>query len=151
MGKIHEFKASVVIRTGIEELFDFHTDTNNLPKISPAFPKVTILEIDDPPLREGSAVKIRLLLPLFPVDWHVRIGTLRRSELIVDVQEKGPFAYWVHEHQFKEVDGGVEMTDLVRFTPPFGILGTLALPFIRVQLKSMFTHRHKKTKNVFEG
>lgn len=45
----------------------------------------------------------------------------------VDEQQHGPFQRWRHEHRFTvRPDGTVQMTDLVEFRSPLGLLGSAA-------------------------
>ena len=51
---------------------------------------------------------------------------------------------WHHQHFFEEKDGGVLMTDIVTYIPPFGILGDIAnIVLIKKQLKGIFDYRFK--------
>ena len=123
------------IKTDSEELFQFHLDTNNLPKISPPFPKAKLKSISDIPLKEGSKVTVSLNFFLFETDWEIEIEKVKEGELIVDLQKKGLFEYWRHSHIFEKNDDKVIMTDKVEYIPPFGKLGKLLNPFIRLQLQ----------------
>jgi ligand-binding SRPBCC domain-containing protein len=68
----------------------------------------------------------------------------------LDEQRVGPYAIWHHQHHFKSVPGGVEMTDLVHYKVPLGILGDLAnLLFVRSQLEGIFNYRWNKLEEVF--
>jgi ligand-binding SRPBCC domain-containing protein len=45
----------------------------------------------------------------------------------VDEQQQGPFRRWWHEHSFTALpDGQTQMTDVVQFQSPFGLLGRIA-------------------------
>ena len=63
--------------------------------------------------------------PLFniPVSWMTEITHVERHKFFVDEQRKGPYQLWHHQHHFKTVEGGVEMTDLVHYRLPFSFLG----------------------------
>lgn len=149
--KKYEFIQSVEIETEMGEIFNFHLDTNNLPKISPAFPSASIKSITDVPLKEGSTVTVTLNFILFKTDWEILIERVIDGQLIVDLQKNGLFEYWRHSHIFETVEDKVVMTDKVEFIPPFGTFGRLFLPLINFQLKQMFKFRHSKTKNLFEN
>jgi ligand-binding SRPBCC domain-containing protein len=70
------------------------------------------------------------------------ITHVERLRYFVDEQRFGPYAFWHHQHHFKEVEGGVEMTDLVHYRLPFGPLGTLANAlFVRKRLHDIFDYR----------
>jgi len=144
------FSKSIYIETSLKALYDFHLDTNNIKKITPPDTKVEILEID-PPLKKGSIVKLRATKFFIPQMWEVEIEKLDELHLIVDLAKKSPFFYWRHEHRFSQEGGKVKMEDYVEFIPPFGILGDLVTPLILRDLDKMFTYRHKKTKEIFEG
>jgi ligand-binding SRPBCC domain-containing protein len=51
---------------------------------------------------------------------------------------------WHHEHHFKEVEEGIEMTDIVSYELPFGILGRMMHPLlVRKKLDEIFDYRFK--------
>jgi ligand-binding SRPBCC domain-containing protein len=61
----------------------------------------------------------------------------------VDNQRCGPFAVWHHLHQFKAIDGGVEMTDLVNYKLPLGPLGNIAHALIvKKRVEAIFNYRY---------
>jgi ligand-binding SRPBCC domain-containing protein len=90
--------------------------------------------------------------PLFglPMNWITEITHVKDKLYFVDEQRKGPYKIWHHEHHFKEVEGGVEMTDIVSYEIPFGILGKLAHPLIvQKKLEEIFAHRFKVVDEIF--
>ena len=51
---------------------------------------------------------------------------------------------WHHQHHFKEVSGGVVMTDIVHYKIPLGFLGDIAnWLFVKKQLRGIFDFRFK--------
>ena len=78
------------------------------------------------------------------MNWITEIKTVKELEFFVDEQRKGPYKIWHHEHHFKEVDGGVEMTDIVSYELPLGILGRIMHPFlVQKKLEEIFDFRFK--------
>jgi ligand-binding SRPBCC domain-containing protein len=78
------------------------------------------------------------------------ITHVKRLKFFVDEQRKGPYKLWHHQHHFKPVEGGVEMTDLVHYSLPFGILGDLANTLIvRNKLNEIFHYRFEKIEQLF--
>ena len=68
----------------------------------------------------------------------------------MDEQRFGPYALWHHQHHFKEVEGGVDMTDLIHYKAPLGFLGDVAnVLFIKRQLEGIFAFRTKKVEEIF--
>jgi ligand-binding SRPBCC domain-containing protein len=69
----------------------------------------------------------------------------------VDEQRIGPYKIWHHEHHFKEVEGGVEMTDIVSYALPFGILGRMMHPIIvKKKLEEIFDFRFKAVEHTID-
>jgi ligand-binding SRPBCC domain-containing protein len=68
----------------------------------------------------------------------------------VDEQRKGPYKIWHHEHHFREIQGGVEMIDIVSYELPFGLIGNLVHPIlVKQKLKEIFDYRFKKVEEIF--
>ena len=75
---------------------------------------------------------------------------MREPDFFVDEQRSGPYAFWHHQHHFKEVAGGVEMTDEVHYAVPFGLLGRLVHPtFVEGRLKTIFDYRRAQLEKRF--
>lgn len=144
------FRKSVTINVNKEKIFNFHLDTTNISVISPPFPKVLKVEMSEKPLKKGSKVSLEIDFLLFRQNWLIKISEVISGSLITDLQETGPFKFWEHNHRFSGEDGAVVMMDEIRFLPPFGIFGWLALPFVYLQLYLMFSDRHRRTKKYLE-
>ena len=85
-----------------------------------------------------------------PMNWITEIKTVKNHSFFVDEQRKGPYRIWHHEHHFKEVDGGVEMTDIVSYELPLGFLGRLMHPIlVKNKLKEIFDYRRQKVDELF--
>lgn len=55
-----------------------------------------------------------------------------------------------HQHHFKVIEGGVEMTDIIHYKNPMWFLGTLANElFVKKQLQGIFDFRFKKVEEMF--
>lgn len=68
----------------------------------------------------------------------------------MDEQRFGPYSLWHHQHHFKPVKKGVEMTDIVHYKLPFGWLGDMANSlFVRGQLTEIFNYRFRKVEELF--
>jgi ligand-binding SRPBCC domain-containing protein len=90
--------------------------------------------------------------PLFgiPLYWMTEITHVEEGKYFVDEQRFGPYSLWHHQHHFREVPGGVEMTDIVHYKIPLWILGDIANAlFVRQQLQGIFDYRYKKVEELF--
>lgn len=54
------------------------------------------------------------------------ITHVKDYEYFVDERWIGPYAMWHHQHKIEPIEGGILMTDIVTYQPPFGVLGALA-------------------------
>ena len=85
-----------------------------------------------------------------PLYWMTEITQVEHHKYFVDNQVFGPYSLWHHQHHFKEVEGGVEMTDIVHYKLPFWFLGDIANSlFVKAQLKEIFDYRFKKVEEIF--
>ena len=108
----------------VPEAWSFFSDPRNLPRITP--PSLGLEVTSDLPgkMYPGMIVTYRVRpIPGVPVDWVTEITHVREPSLFVDEQRFGPYRFWHHEHHFREVEGGVEMVDLVLYALPLGGIG----------------------------
>ena len=94
-------------------------------------------------------VKPVLGIPLY---WMTEITHVEHKKYFIDEQRFGPYSLWHHQHHFKEVANGVEMTDIVHYKIPFWFLGDIANTLmVKKQLKQIFDFRYKKAAEIFNG
>ncbi len=85
-----------------------------------------------------------------PLYWMTEITQVVHRQYFIDEQRYGPYSLWHHKHFFKEVPGGVEMTDIVHYKLPLWWLGDMANSlFVRQQLRNIFTYRFQQTETLF--
>lgn len=148
---MERIERTVAINAPIEKVFHFHDDTNNLLKITPPNIHVTIETTGQPGLGYEVTLKIRQFL-LFVMRWHVRITAYEPPHRMVDEQVAGPFKTWKQTRLLKENNGTTELTDVVEYDVPFGLLGTIANGLvIRRQVEQMFAYRQATTKRLLES
>ena len=152
MTNIHTFTRTSQLPVSIEKAWDFFSSPLNLKAITPAHLEFRILsEGADQKMYPGMIIryKVKPILGI-PMVWVTEITQVRDGEYFVDEQRTGPFALWKHEHFFKPIDGGVEMTDHVQYRAPLGILGDIAdAIFVRKQVTHIFDHREQKIEELF--
>ena len=137
----------------LDHAWDFFSAPDNLKVITPPYMGFHV-RADPAFLSQMYAgqiidytVKPVLGIPLY---WMTEITHVEHQRFFVDEQRVGPYALWHHQHHFKAIEGGVEMTDLVHYRLALGILGRLAHAlFIRRQLEGIFNYRWKKLEELF--
>lgn len=135
------------------EAWQFFSSPKNLALITPKKLNFRILSISgSESMHRGQIIKYKItVLPLVRLYWETEITDVVEHLSFTDIQRKGPYAYWAHKHSFKEVDGGVEMTDVLEYSVPFGLLGRLAnYLFVGREVKNIFEYRFNVLKKHFE-
>ena len=140
------FAKSAVIDAPVEEVFAFHERDDALRLLTPSFPPVQIVSRSGG-LEPGSRVELRV--GFFP--WIALHTAYERNRFFEDQQIRGPFAKWVHRHEFEGLAGRTRLTDRVEFLLPGGWLANAAFGWlVKIGLHQMFRHRHKVTKQICE-
>lgn len=156
-----------------EQVFVFFADPRNLPRIMPSSQDTRIehLSLRSPPPPLNS---VRPLQPLAGVGseivtsfrvapplpsrhrWVARITEFEWNDHFADVQVEGPFARWLHRHEFAaEVRNGISGTvvrDRIEYAIDLGIFGRVAqVVFVDRQMKSTFAHRQRVVEGLLRA
>lgn len=141
------FVRSVVVHAPVEAVFAFHERDDALPRLSPPFPPVRVVSREGG-IQRGAVVDLRI----GPIRWLAAHTVYEPPRLFVDEQVRGPFASWVHRHEFEAIDASTtRLTDRVAFALYGGALvNTLFGRLVALSLVPMFRHRHAATKAACE-
>ncbi|MFN0034575.1 MAG: SRPBCC family protein [Saprospiraceae bacterium] len=151
---VHHFKRVQNLPISLEAVWDFFSNPQNLKEITPAHIGFEVRSDPDFSARKmyaGQVISytVRPLLGI-PLFWMTEITHVEHGHFFVDEQRVGPYALWHHQHHFRAIPGGVEMTDLVHYRVPFGWLGDFAnWLFVRRQLEGIFDFRKERLEMVF--
>jgi ligand-binding SRPBCC domain-containing protein len=139
-----------LIKKPIKEVFAFFEKPENLAIITPpslGFQILTPLPIE---MKDGALIDYTIRLRGIPVRWTTMVTDYDPPHKFVDVQIRGPYAFWHHTHMFKQVDDGTIMTDIVQYILPCGLLGRFVHAFsVEGQLKNIFEYRARKIEEYF--
>jgi ligand-binding SRPBCC domain-containing protein len=148
---MYQLKKVQFVPADLQTCWDFFSSPANLKLITPAYMGFDMLTEVPDKMYEGLMIGYRVT-PLWgiPMQWITEIKYVHDLEFFVDEQRQGPYRIWHHEHHFREVPGGVEMTDIVTYTLPAGILGKWAHPvLVRRKLEEIFDYRFKQVEVLF--
>ncbi len=151
MSTIHFIRQVQKLSVSIEVAWDFFSSPKNLLTITPTSLNLKITsEMNVGEIFTGQIITYKIK-PLFSISffWMTEITHVERHKLFVDEQRKGPYALWHHEHYFKPIDSGTEMTDIVQYKLPLGVLGNLGVPIVKKQLNAIFEYRKKIIEKKF--
>lgn len=137
---------SCIINKNLEEVYRFHTDTQNLLRITPDWIDVSI-ESMDLPLTQGSLIVLNIKRFNITTKWVMQLEELTPFTTISDKMIKGPFKEFLHQRKFTSVsDEQTLMEERITLVLPFGWIGNLFFNFIKRDMDKMFAYRHRATK-----
>jgi ligand-binding SRPBCC domain-containing protein len=137
----YELRARTVIDAPLDQAFAFFSKAANLGVITPAAMRFSI-QGQAPPMAAGAMIDYRVRVGPLPVRWRTRITTGEPGRRFADLQERGPYRFWWHEHTFQADGPRTVMEDRVYYTAPLGLFGRLANAiFIRSTLTKIVQHR----------
>ncbi|MDO3626612.1 SRPBCC family protein [Mucilaginibacter sp. BT774] len=143
--KSYTLKYETFIPTTLDQAWDFFTSPLNLVKITPPDMNFVVTsEYNDKDKVYPGMIITYFVSPLFGIKlrWMTEITHVKEKEYFVDEQRFGPYALWHHQHHFKQVEGGIMMTDIVNYAIPYGFIGRIANSlFVKKKLKNVFSFR----------
>jgi ligand-binding SRPBCC domain-containing protein len=149
--KIYTLHKKQNLPISLEEAWNFLSNPKNLKIITPDYMSFDIITKTDRPLYTGQILQY-IVTPLLGIKtkWVSEITHIEDKKYFVDEQLYGPYSLWHHKHFIKEIDGGVEMEDIIDYKIPLGILGQLVHPFlVKPKLEEIFSYRQKKLIELF--
>ena len=149
---LHTLQTTQFIKSDITTVWDFMSSPKNLATITPEYMQFEVLsDLGDGKMYPGQLIEyyVRPLLGI-KLHWVTEITHVQEFQFFVDEQRFGPYKFWHHKHFLKQVDGGVEMFDLVHYQLPLGLLGKLGNElFVKKQLQQVFDYRFKVVDKLF--
>ena len=136
----------------IESMFQFFGEAKNLEKITPKMLNFSIVKMSTVKIEKDTLIDYKLKVHGVPMNWKTLILEWSPPHRFIDTQLNGPYKFWHHKHFLKQVDGGVEMFDLVHYQLPMGLLGKLGNElFVKKQLQQVFDYRFKVVDTLFNS
>jgi ligand-binding SRPBCC domain-containing protein len=126
MAQRHRLERVQVIPAPRDKVFEFFSAAQNLERLTPPFLKFRILSPLPIEMKRGQFIEYNIALGGIPMNWLTEITEWQPNDRFVDMQLRGPYRYWHHLHEFRDVPGGTEMRDVVDYELPLGPLGLIA-------------------------
>lgn len=138
-------QSRIEIDRPIDEVFDFFADAGNLQAITPPELRFKILTPLPIEMRQGALIQYQLSLYGIPFKWLTEISVWKPGVEFVDQQLSGPYAVWIHRHQFRAIDAHRTLIeDDVEYKLPLEPLGLVALPIVKRKLERIFSYREEQ-------
>lgn len=149
--KLYKLHTKQNVPISKEEAWEFLSAPQNLKIITPDYMGFNILSGVEKSMYPGQIIEY-IVTPILGIKtkWVTEITHVKDLEYFVDEQRFGPYSLWHHKHFIKEIDGGVEMEDIVHYKLPMGFLGQLAHPIlVKPKLDEIFEYRRNKLIELF--
>jgi len=142
------FTTELVLARPCEEIFPFFADAQNLERITPPFLRFEVLTPGEIEMRPGALIDYRLKVRGIPLRWRTEITVWEPPHRFVDVQRKGPYRLWHHEHTFRDTgDGRTLCRDIVHYAHAGGPIVDRLL--VRPDIERIFRYRGEQLAAVF--
>jgi ligand-binding SRPBCC domain-containing protein len=137
------FVKSVLVHAPVETVFAFHERYDAFRLLSPPFPPVRVVRKTGCGVETGTKVELKI----GPIRWTALHTSYQKNRLFADEQIEGPFAKWIHRHEFEPAGDATRLTDRIEYRLRGGVwMNRLFGWAVQLGLHQMFRHRHRVTK-----
>jgi ligand-binding SRPBCC domain-containing protein len=146
MSNIRLLERELLLAAPLDVVFPFFATPENLERITPPFVGFEILTPRPLTMRVGLRIDYKIRLHGFPLRWTSEITEYEPQHRFVDVQIKGPYRFWEHEHRFVAEGNSTRVIDRVRYA----VLGGAIIDrlFVRPDLERIFDYRSSAIERV---
>lgn len=124
----------------------FHSAPRAFQRLTPPPIFIQVLRYDLASITKGE-IEFRLWAGPIPLYWLAEHQPGPIPTSFIDRMANGPMSYWEHQHIFRSVAGGVELTDQITYQHKEGLIGIFTrLFFDGVPLRILFAYRHWVTR-----
>jgi hypothetical protein len=136
-----EFRAEVRLPVPAAEAYEWHRRPGAFERLSPPWVDVQVAERHGT-IAPGSLVDLRLGRGPLSLRWVLEHEAVSDGLGFADVQRRGPFRSWRHEHRFRDAAAGCVLEDRVAFELPTA--ARWAEGRLRAELGRLFRYRHRQ-------
>ena len=143
----HIIDQSFTIGQSKEDIFEFFASAENLERLTPPWLNFKILSALPLDMDAGTVIEYQIKLHGIPIRWESEITLWDPPHNFCDVQRKGPYRKWVHEHIFETSDVGTLVRDRVNYEVIGGNL--INKLFVKKDLDKIFNYRQATLLSIF--
>ncbi len=147
--KIYRLEREQWVPRPLASVFDFFSGAENLAQLTPPWMGFRIRTPMPFEMKAGAHLDYTIRLAGVPMNWRTRITVWEPLRYFADIQERGPYAFWEHEHTFTECGEGVLVADRVNYALPLGPLGrAVHAVAVRASLTAIFDYRFQRVREL---
>ena len=144
---VYELTDHFEVAADVDRCWQFFGSAENLPLITPPWLRFTIaMPAPLPAIGPESGLDYTIRWMGVPVQWRTRIIDWSPPHQFIDLQIRGPYGLWHHQHTFTPLPdgGGVRCFDRVIYQLPVpGVRRAVHALVVRKQLIEIFRFRRK--------
>ncbi len=129
-----------------EALLEWHVSPGALQRLTPPWEKVEVID-EGSAVTDGSTTTFRMKIGPLKILWTASHCDIIPGRQFTDVQTRGPFSSWRHEHIFTPEPGGsCFLEDRIRYRFKFHFISNYIIGrYIHRKIERMFEYRHRTT------
>jgi ligand-binding SRPBCC domain-containing protein len=140
----YQLTDSFEVRANIDQCWQFFGDAKNLPRITPPWLGFSIEDAPPAGIVQDSVLNYTIRWCGIPIRWRTRIIDWSPPHQFIDLQVRGPYALWHHQHTFRPTESGVLCMDRVVYQLPVPVIRRVAHALlVKPQLIEIFNYRRK--------
>jgi len=144
---LEHLRRELVVPATRDEVFSFFSDAYNLDRITPPFLRFRVLTPRPIVMQVGTRIDYALRVHGIPLRWTSEIAVWDPPRRFVDVQTRGPYRRWHHEHRFEDLGDATRVIDDVEYASLGGRL--VHALFVNRDLNQIFDYRSQALATVF--
>lgn len=142
------FECKSLFHCRVEKLFQFHEEPIGFETLVGLDKTVQVTLAPKSISEIGTKAVLEVnIFPFIKTSWIAEHIYFEKNKKFIDIQRKGPFKYFCHEHRFEERGEYSLLNDHIEFEFYFN---PIAKYFINQKLSSQFINRHAATANYLQ-
>src|SRR5690242_16926082 len=122
----YELTDHFVVDSPLERTWEFFSSAENLARITPPWLGFTVRTPGPIRIELDTLLDYTIRWTGVPIRWRTRIIDWSPPRQFIDLQVRGPYALWLHQHTFEPGDGGgVSCRDRVIYKLPLAPVAPL--------------------------
>jgi ligand-binding SRPBCC domain-containing protein len=140
----YELTDQFIVRSDLQKTWDFFSRAENLPRITPAWMKFEIRTPQPIEIQQDTLLDYTIRWMGIPLRWRTRIIDWSPPRQFIDLQLRGPYSLWHHQHRFAACEEGTICSDRVTYKVPVPGVGRIMNALVvRRQLTGIFEFRRR--------
>jgi ligand-binding SRPBCC domain-containing protein len=145
---LFRLRREIELPHSLESVFAFFADAFQLETITPPWLRFRVITPPPIVMRKGLHIDYRLRLHGLPLRWTSEITEWEPPHRFVDVQVRGPYRWWRHEHRFVSSGDTTRIVDEVKYAVTGGPLVHALL--VRRDVERIFEFRAKTLRELWD-